>query len=69
MLFHYSRDINGYWSGSTEVVDTAVVRVASLLRTKIAGKRDNFELIAAAAGGVLIQLERDNENPVGDNHP
>lgn len=43
--------------------------IPSLIQTKRKDRRDNFELIAAAEGGGLVQVERNNEKAEGGKYP
>ncbi len=66
-LTHLWRDDKGSWKyPSTQIAPgLAVTGVPSLIQTK-SGKIGNFELIAPAATGGLVQLWRNNDD---DKHP
>lgn len=66
-LLHMWRDSAGSWKHPTTRISpaTAVIGYPSLIQTK-SGTKGDFELIAAAESGGLVQLWRNNDN---ENHP
>lgn len=66
-LLHLWRDSAGSWKYPTTRIApaTAVIGFPSLIQTK-SGTKGDFELIAAAESGGLLQLWRNNDN---EHHP